>query len=144
MEEDFLHLYNQKLIAMAAETETPRRLGAGKLEAKAISPICGSEVTVNLSVKNEKVVEFGYEVEACALTRAVVAVMKKAILGKTRAEIAAVGDELRNMLEQGTPPPKGEWSSLEILVPVREYRARHNAILLPFEAVEKAFKKMKV
>ena len=36
--------------------------------------------------------------------------------------------------------PAGDWAALRILEPVKDYKARHNSILLPFEAVEKAFK----
>ncbi|MEK6587620.1 MAG: hypothetical protein AABY97_02110 [Chloroflexota bacterium] len=34
-----------------------------------------------------------------------------------------------------------DWQDLEILAPVKDYKARHNSIMLPFEAVEKAFLK---
>lgn len=132
--------YNDALIALSSRTAEPRRLSAPDVSAHAVSPICGSEIDVDLALEDGRVRAFGFAVEACALTRAVVAVMQDAIIGKTRDEIAAAGRELSAMLEGLPAEPSGDWQRLGILAPVRDYKARHNAILLPFEAVEKAFK----
>ena len=136
-----LRVYNQQLIALSEQASAPKHLPKPDSSAKAISPICGSEVTVELVVQGDKVADFGYEVEACALTKSVVAVMSKVISGKRRAEIAKAGAALQAMLEGGSPPA-GDWAELKILEPVRDYKSRHNAIMLPFEAVEKAFEKI--
>jgi len=134
-----MRFYTDELITLSQQADEPVHLDNPEMKAKAVSPICGSEVTVELTLRDNKVTGFGYEVEACALTKTVVAVMKTAIQGKTRQEIAEAGDQLRSMLEGGAPPT-GDWARLALLQPVMEYRARHNAILLPFEAAEKAFK----
>jgi NifU-like protein involved in Fe-S cluster formation len=138
MEDALMRVYNQELVALSAQAEQPRHLGKADISAKAVSPICGSEVKVEFMLQDNKVIDFGYEVEACALTRAVIAVMKTAVLGKTRQDIRRAGEELRSMLEGGEPPG-GDWAGLKILAPVRDYKARHNSILLPFEAAEKSF-----
>lgn len=139
-DDTLLAFYNQELIALSALADAPSPLAVPDLSARAVSPICGSEVEVHLRITDGRVTDFGFEVEACALTRAVVAVMKKAILGRTRAEIAKAGVEMEKMLAGETVFPSGDWAALKILAPVKDYKARHNAILLPFEAVEKAFK----
>lgn len=132
--------YNQELMALSALAEMPRRLERPDAKARAFSPICGSEVEIDLQIKDGKITGFGFEVEACALTRAVLGVMQQAIIGKTGAEVAAAGESLAQMLERGAKIPYGDWERLKVLAPVKDYKARHNAILLPFEAVEKAFK----
>jgi len=132
--------YNAELIALSAEAMMPKNLASPELTAKAVSPICGSEVTVELTADGEIVTAFGYKVEACALTRSVVAVMHKAIIGKSRTEVAAAGAVLEEMLAGKPVLPTGDWARLKILEPVKDYKARHNSILLPFEAVEKAFR----
>ncbi len=136
-----LALYSQELKELAAQVEEPRVLKQADLSARARSPICGSEVGVQLCLTDGKISNFGYDIEACALTKAVVSVMKDAIMGKAREDVAAAGETLRHLLEGAEPLPSGDWAALKILVPVRDYRARHNAILLPFAAVEKAFEK---
>ena len=133
-------VYNEELIALSGQAMLPRHIEAPDLTAKSVSPICGSEVTVELSLDGERVKAFGFEVEACALTKSVVAVMAKAIIGKTRKDVARAGSEMEAMLRGEPVVPSGDWSKLVILEPVKDYKARHDSILLPFEAVEKAFK----
>lgn len=131
--------YNAELIALSSEAMLPKDIENPQLSARAYSPICGSEITVALDAEAGRVTRFGYDVEACALTKAVVAVMNRAIIGKTRGEIAAAGRDLEQMLGGAPVLPSGDWAALKILEPVKDYKARHNSILLPFEAVEKAF-----
>lgn len=132
-------LYNDALVRLSEQVGISQRLSAPMVTATAISPICGSEVTVDLSIENGHITAFGFEVEACALTRAVLAVMYHVGIGKTRQDIQAAGTQLRAMLENHAPPPVGDWADLKVLEPVRDYTARHNAVLLPFVAVDKAF-----
>jgi len=133
-------VYNRRLLDLAAGADRPQRLEAPQRTARAVSPICGSDITVDLDVDHEnRVTAFGFEVKACALTKSVISVMRTAIIGKTRAEIAAAGQSLEDMLDGKETRPAGDWAALEILSPVRDYPARHNSILLPFEAVDKAF-----
>lgn len=133
-------VYNRRLLDLASGAEVPKRLETPQLTARAISPICGSDITVDLNVDNGgRVTAFGFDVKACALTKSAVSVMASAIIGKTRDDIAAAGKDLEDMLDGKPARPQGDWAALDILAPVRDYPARHNSILLPFEAVEKAF-----
>lgn len=133
-------IYNRRLLDLAAGAEVPKRLESPQLTARAISPICGSDIIVDLNVDNAgRVTAFGFDVKACALTKSAVSVMACAIIGKTRGEIAAAGKALEEMLDGKDTRPQGDWAPLDLLSPVRDYPARHNSILLPFEAVEKAF-----
>ena len=62
------------------------------------------------------------------------------LIGKTRADVAEAGRAMEAMLNGEDIFPGGDWADLKILQPVKDYKARHNSILLPSEAVEKAFK----
>lgn len=132
-------VYNGKLIALSGRAAVDAPLENAAYGAKAVSPICGSEVSVQFNVKDNKITAFGFNVEACALTRSVVGVMREAIIGKTRADVARAGGELEDLLEGRAVVPSGDWADLLVLAPLKDYTARHNAMLLPFEAVEKAF-----
>ena len=138
-DDQLLAVYNRKLIALSGEASSSRHLENPDLRARAVSPVCGSEVEVELKLSGDRISAFGYDIDACALTRAVVAVMARAIVGKTREDTARAGAVLRAMLQEGGAPPSGDWQDLGVLVPVKDYKARHDSVLMPFEAVEKAF-----
>lgn len=132
--------YNQALLRLASQVDLPKRLSNPHLTAHAVSPICGSEVDIDLMIEaGGRITAIGYEVEACALTKSVVAVLVNAAVGKTADEIAAAGETLARMLAGESILPSGDFESLKILEPVKDYKARHNSILLPFEAVARAF-----
>ncbi len=135
-------VYNQELIRLSSQASMPRHLDDPDSVARAVSPICGSEVTVELKISGSVVTDFGFEVEACALTKTAVAVMADAIRGKSRDDIKQAGDDMRAMLNGDGDGPVGDWADLRILLPVKDYKARHNAMMLPFEAVEKAFARL--
>ncbi len=138
-DDGLLGIYNAQLIALSGQATLPHVLQEFDIAARSVSPICGSDVYVQLKLDGDSVKDFGFEVEACALTKTVVAVMRNAIIGKTREEVARAGTEMEAMLAGENVQPSGDWATLQILEPVKDFKARHNAILLPFEAVEKAF-----
>lgn len=139
-DDSLVSVYNEELMKLSAEAEAPRRIASPDMTARAVSPVCGSEIEVELKTQDGRVTGFGFEVEACALTRAVVAVMAKAIIGASREDVVRAGKEMEAMLGGEKTLPSGAWARLAILEPVKDYKARHDSILLPFEAVEKAFK----
>ena len=138
-DDGLLSIYNAQLIALSGQAALPHVLEEFDIAARAVSPICGSEVYVQLKLDGDRVKDFGFDVEACALTKTVVAVMRNAIIGATREDVARAGEEMEGMLNGDLVFPSGDWTKLQILEPVKDFKARHNAILLPFEAVEKAF-----
>lgn len=138
-DDDFSAVYNQKLLRLSQKADVPVHLTAPDVSAHAVSPICGSEVMVELKLSQGSVTAFGFDVDACALTKTAVAVMADAIIGKSRADIQKAANDMRAMLDGTGPGPDGDWAEMRILLPVKDYKARHNAMMLPFEAVERAF-----
>lgn len=132
--------YNQELLRLASVVDLPRRLASPQLTAHAVSPICGSEIDIDLMVDDDGLITaIGYEVDACALTKTVVSVLVAKAAGRSREDIAKVGKEMEAMLAGEGEGPSGDFESLRILAPVKDYKARHNSILLPFEAIARAF-----
>ena len=138
-ESDIFAVYNEKLLRLSAAAEQQEPLAHFDETARVTSPICGSVVTVRLTRRGDHVDKIFFDVEACALTKAVVAVMIKAAPGKTASDIAKAGKVLQDILDGKDAPLPKDWEELDILKSLRDYKARHNAMMLPFEAVAKAF-----
>jgi NifU-like protein involved in Fe-S cluster formation len=135
-----LGIYNDALMRLSAGAEKPLRLLAPDVSRHGVSHICGSSVTLDLSLDGAgRVTDFGFDVQACALTRAAVCVMRGAIAGKTRRDIAAVRERLESLLRGEDTVFDGSWAGLNVLRCACAYKARHAAILLPFATAEKAF-----
>ena len=128
-------IYNRRVLELAADIPRQGRLAAPQASARAHSKLCGSTVTVDLSLKDGKVSDFAHDVRACALGQASSSLMARHIIGATPEELRALRETMTAMLKAGGPPPQGKWAEFAVLEPVREYKARHASTLLTFDAV---------
>jgi NifU-like protein involved in Fe-S cluster formation len=134
-------IYNQRILELSANIAQGQRLGDADATATAHSKLCGSTVTVDLKVDNDRVTAYGQTVKACLLGQAAASVMGRNIVGSSAQELREVGAAMRSMLKAGGAPPTGRWADLAVLEPVKDYKARHASTLLVFDAVEAALAK---
>ena len=131
-------IYNPRILELAANIPRGARLERPQASATAHSKLCGSTVSVDLNMNGAVVTDYGQSVKACLLGQAASSIMARNIIGSNADELRHVGAKMRKMLKQGGPPPNGKWKDLEILEPVRDFKARHASTLLVFDAVEEA------
>ena len=135
---DLIKLYSGRILELAADIPHTGRLPAPQGTARRRSPLCGSTVTVDVTLTDGKVADFAQDVKACALGQAAASVMGRALAGRTRAEVEAGRDALQAMLKDAGPVPAAPWAGFEVLMPARDYRNRHASILLAMEAAVEA------
>lgn len=128
-------IYNRQILGFAADIPRLQRLKAPDATAVAVSRLCGSKVTVDVSMTDGVVTDFGQEVKACALGQASSSIMARHVVGSTADELRTVCDQMYRMLKEEGPAPTGKWADLEALMPVRDFKARHASTLLTFDAV---------
>lgn len=131
---DLISLYSGRILALAADIPHVGRLAAPQGTARRRSPLCGSTVTVDVTVAAGRVMQFGQDVKACALGQASASVLGAVVIGLTLAELTAARDAVRAML-QGGPVPAAPFDGYGVLLPARDYKNRHASIMLPLEAV---------
>ncbi|RYG92169.1 iron-sulfur cluster assembly scaffold protein [Loktanella sp. IMCC34160] len=131
---DLIKLYSGRILALAAEMPRTERLIAPDATARKRSPLCGSTVTVDIALKDGKIVDYGQDVKACALGQAAAAVVGASIVGTTRDIVQKGRDQLYAMLKEGGPAPDAPFDGLAVLEPARDYKNRHASILLAFDA----------
>lgn len=128
-------VYNAKILGFAGNIERIGRLEQPDATAKAHSKLCGSTVTVDLSMENGVVTNFAHDVKACALGQASSSIMARHVIGATAGELRAVRETMLKMLKENGAPPQGRFADLKYLEPVRDYKARHASTMLTFDAV---------
>lgn len=135
-------VYNRRILDLALNIPRIGRLEAPQASVTRQSRLCGSEVTVDVVLDGDRVVDYAQRVKACALGQASSAVLAGHVIGATIEEIRAARDGLRAMLKDGAPPPEGRFADLAALEPVRDYKARHTSVLLPFDATVEAIEQI--
>ncbi|OAN75565.1 iron-sulfur cluster assembly scaffold protein [Jannaschia sp. EhC01] len=135
---DLIKLYSQRILALAADIPHRGRLDAPQASVRKRAPLCGSTVTVDLSLSDGRISDFAQDVKACALGQAAAALLGQHIIGRTRNEIETARDALRAMLKEDGPAPGAPWEGYEVLEPARDYRNRHASIMLSLDATAEA------
>src|SRR5436853_3469429 len=129
-------VYNRRIIELAGNIPRLGRLERPDASATAHSKLCGSTVTVDLTMAGDEVTDFAHEVKACALGQASSSIMARNIVGARADELRRLREDVRRMLkENGSPPDAGRWADIAVLEPVRDYKARHASTLPTFDAV---------
>lgn len=135
---DLIKLYSGRILALAAEMPLTERLQDPQASVRKRSPLCGSTVTVDLSMSDGRISAYGQDVKACALGQAAASVVGAGVIGCTPQELRAGRSALVDMLKHDGPPPSAPFEALEVLLPARDYKNRHASILLAFDAAVEA------
>jgi len=135
---DLDDIYNLRILELAANIPRSQRLERPDATASAHSKLCGSTISIDLSVGEGRIVDFAQTVKACLLGQASAAIVGREIVGTTAEEFRSVAAAMRKMLKVNGPPPTGRWADLALLEPVKDYPHRQPSTLLVFDAVEKA------
>ncbi len=138
----FDDIYNRKILELAANIPRLGRLAHPQASASAYSRLCGSSVTIDLSLEDGLVSDFAQDVKACALGQTSCSVMGREIIGSTPLELRQAREDMRKMLKENGPPPQGRFADAGVLEPARDYKARHASMLLVFDAVAEALDKI--
>jgi NifU-like protein involved in Fe-S cluster formation len=137
-------IYDTRILELAGNIPRVGRLTRPDATATAHSKLCGSTVTVDLSLRDGKIADYAHELRACALGQASASILARNIIGVTPAELRGARDALRALLKEDAPPPDGKWAALAVLEPVRAYKARHASTLLAFDAAVEAVNKIEL
>ncbi len=135
---DLIKLYSGQILELAADIPRLGRLEAPDASVKKRSPLCGSTVTVDLTMANGKVSDYAQDVKACALGQAAASIVGGAIFGCSVEQISKARDALRDMLKKDGPTPDAPFDGLEVLRPAAAYKNRHASILLALDAASEA------
>jgi len=128
-------LYNRQILNQAAQISHIGRLQNPQASAFKQAKYCGSTITVDLNLHDGVVTDFAQEIQACALGQAAASIIAERIIGTPAAGLKELYQTLKRMLQQGAPPPQGRFEKLAMLLPAKDYKARHGSILLVLEAL---------
>lgn len=149
---DVSDLYTSPLIRWAGAITHTCPLSAPDATAEAVSRLCGAQVSVAITVKDQKIDRFSQSVSACLLGQASCALVSRDIEGCLLSDIpflhrfmqdiltAEVSGFSREMLsaQLQTRFPQGKFTNLLFFLSLQSYKTRHPSILLVFRALEKA------
>tara|TARA_Y200000002_G_C22678969_1_gene663212 strand:- start:260 stop:709 length:450 start_codon:yes stop_codon:yes gene_type:complete len=130
---DSFELYSDQILLLAGNIPLMDRLESPDFTITRRSKLCGSLVTIDLTMANEVITSYAHEVKACVLGQASAAILAKDVIGKTGREIITVRNAVVTMLN-GSKYHPDIFADYRFLSPARQFKNRHDSILLSLNA----------
>ena len=131
---EMMKLYSEQIVARASSVPVTDPLDAPDGTAFKRSPLCGSNVSIEVKLDNGVIAAFHLDVKACTLGQSAAAIFAEHAIGLDYATVKRGRDQLFAMLAENGPLPEPPFEELRLLEPAREFRNRHASILLIFDA----------
>ena len=126
-----------RILEIASNIENNKTLKKHTHKSKNKNPICGDEMEISLIVKNDKVVDMGYQCKSCIYCQASVSLLSQNIKNKHLNEIKDFINTSENIFENTKINLEKNWISFKELFHKKNI-SRKECLLLPLKTVTKA------
>ncbi len=128
-----------KILQIASNTENNKVIKDHTHKAIQKNSICGDLMEISLKVKEDKIVDFGYQSKSCVYCQASVSLLSSNSINKSVESIKNLLNIIENFFENDDAIIPKEWSTFKKIFDKKNI-ARKDCILLPFKAISKALK----
>ena len=136
MSDDLTELYQQLLLDHSKSPRNFRVLPDANRTAQGTNPICGDSYTLYARMNGDVVEELTFQGSGCAISKASASLLTESLKGKTKAEVKALFDKVRDLLTTGHSD--GDLGKLSALGGVHRFPVRIKCAILPWHAVAAA------
>jgi len=128
-----------KILQIASNTENNKIIKNLTHNAKFKNPICGDEMEISLNVKDEKILDFGYQCKSCVYCQASVSLLSRNATNKSIINLKSLLNIVEKFsIDEHIVFPK-EWNVFKQIFNKKNI-SRKECLLLPFKTLSKALK----
>ena len=128
-----------KILQIASNTENNKLIKDHTHKATHKNSICGDQVEISLKIKENKIIDFGYQCKSCIYCQASVSLLSSNSINKSVDSIKNLLNLTENLFEDDLSNIPKEWNIFKKIFNKKNI-ARKDCLLLPFKAVSKALK----
>ncbi len=128
-----------RILEIASNTENNKVLDKHTHKSKNKNPICGDEMEISLIVKDNKIIDMGYQCKSCVYCQASVSLLSQNIKDKNLEEIKDFINACENIFENTKINLEKKWINFKELFNKKNI-SRKECLLLPMRTVLKALK----
>ena len=128
-----------KILQIAANTENNKVIKDHTHKAVQKNSICGDKMEISLKVKENKIIDFGYQCKSCIYCQASVSLLSSSSINKPVESIKSLLNEIESFFEDNLTNIPKEWKIFKQIFDKKNI-SRKDCLLLPFKAVSKALK----
>ena len=129
-----------EIINIASNTDNNKNIKDRTHYSKLKNPLCGDELKIELIIKNDKIIDFGYNGKSCIFCQASASLLSKISINNQKDKIYNLCEQAESYFDENNEIKEKKWVLLKILFK-KKYLARKECILLPFNALKKIVSK---
>ena len=126
-----------KILKIASNTENNKIIDNHTHISKQKNPLCGDEMEITLKVKNNKIIDFGYQCKSCVYCQASVSLLSLKSINKPIEKVKEIVIQALSFFEKNDNSFSKEWVLFNKLFDKKNI-SRKECLLLPFKALSKA------
>jgi len=128
-----------KILQIASNTENNKIVKNHTHNAKLKNPICGDEMEISLNIKDEKILDFGYQCKSCVYCQASVSLLSRNATNKSIISLKNLLNIVEKFsIQENIIFPK-KWNVFKQIFDKKNI-SRKECLLLPFKTLSKALK----
>jgi len=132
MSDDLTELYQELILDHSRSPRNFRVMPNCRHVAQGNNPICGDNYTLYADLDGDVVRDISFQGSGCAISKASASILTESLKGKTRAEVRAMFDKVRDMVTTGDADGLGKVAAL---AGVHKFPARVKCAILPWHAL---------
>ena len=125
-----------EVLNIAADTDNNRDIKNRTHVSKLKNSLCGDEMQIELVLKNEKILDFGYQGKSCVYCQASASLLSKISINNQKEKINDLCDRAESYFNDDIKIADKKWNSLKKLIKKKNVNKK-DCILLPFKTLKK-------
>ena len=125
-----------EVLNIAANTDNNRNIDNRTHVSKLKNSVCGDEMQIELILKNEKILDFGYQGKSCVYCQASASLLSKISINNQKEKINDLCDRAESYFNDDIKITDKKWNSLKKLIKKKNVNKK-DCILLPFKTLKK-------
>ena len=128
-----------KILEIASNTDNNKNITNHTHHSKLKNPLCGDEIQIKLVIKDDKIIDFGYQGNSCIYCQASASLLSNISINTKKSKLNELCNDVKSYFEGNLKIIDSKWISLKKLFK-KENISRKECILLPFKALERIIK----
>ena len=105
-----------EVLSIAANTDNNRNIKNRTHVSKLKNSVCGDEMQIELILKNEKILDFGYQGKSCVYCQASASLLSKISINNQKEKINDLCDRAESYFNDDIKITDKKWNSLKKLI----------------------------
>ena len=125
-----------EILNIASDTENNKDIKNHTHFSKLKNSLCGDEMLIKLIIRDEKIVDFGYQGKSCVYCQASASLLSKISINNKKKELNELCDDAKSYFEGNSKIIENKWLFLRKLFKKKNI-SRKECLLLPFKTLKK-------